>query len=396
MVRTQVGEIGIACEACHGPAEKHVALNANPARRMAQHRTGRDSTIVNPEHLSHVASSQVCGQCHSIKSVARGSDWKFEGFKYRPGDDLEKLTPVIRPTKTPKEHDPKFIEERYWSDGMVRVSGREFNGLVESPCFQKGTMSCLSCHSLHQSDPNDQLARGMESNAACTQCHKDIKTEHTRHASNSSGSLCYNCHMPHTTYGLMKAIRSHQVDSPSVQSSVATGRPNACNLCHLDKTLAWTAEKLTAWFGAKTPDLSHEQKTTSAAALWTLRGDAGQRALLAWHMGWKPAREASGEKWLAPYLGQLLEDPYSAVRYIARRSLRTLPEFQDFEFDYIGPVANRALARQSAWTKWEQAHGRKLDRSGPEILIRPEGQIDRAVWERLLSQRDEKSMYLQE
>jgi len=113
-------------------------------------------------------------------------------------------------------------------------------------------------------------------------------------------------------------------------------------------------------------------------------------------MGWKPAREASGEKWLAPYLGQLLEDPYSTVRYIARRSLRLLPEFQDFEFDYIGPVANRALARQAAWTKWEQTHGRKLDRSGPEILIRPDGQIDRGVWERLLSQRDEKSMYLQE
>jgi predicted CXXCH cytochrome family protein len=328
--------------------------------------------------------------------MARGSDWKFEGFKYRPGDDLEQLTPVIRPTQTPKEHDPKFIEERFWSDGMVRVSGREFNGLVESPCFQKGTMSCLSCHSLHQSHPNDQLARGMESNAACTQCHEDIKSEHTGHAPNSSGSLCYNCHMPHTTYGLMKAIRSHQVDSPSVQASIATGRPNACNLCHLDKTLAWTAGKLTEWFGAKTPDLSHEENTTSAAALWTLRGDAGQRALLAWHMGWKPAHEASGENWLAPYLGQLLEDPYSTVRYMARRSLRALPEFQDFEFDYIGPVANRALARQSAWTKWEQTHAQKLDRSGPEVLIRPDGQVDRAAWERLLRQRDEKSIYLQE
>jgi hypothetical protein len=200
--------------------------------------------------------------------------------------------------------------------------------------------------------------------------------------------------MPHTTYGLMKAIRSHQVDSPSVQATLATGRPNACNLCHLDKTLAWTTEKLTDWFGAKTPDLSQEQKTTSAAALWTLRGDAGQRALLAWHMGWKPARDASGEGWLAPYLGQLLEDPYSTVRYIARRSLRALPGFANFEFDYIGPAADRARARQSVWAKFEQVQ--KPDRSGPEVLIRPDGQIERQTWERLLRQRDDKSMYLQE
>ena len=394
MVRTQLGEIGIACEACHGPAEKHVALNTNPARRLARHREGKDPTVVNPGHLSHLASSQVCGQCHSIKSIPKIAEWKYDGFKYRPGDDLETLTPIIRATEKPKEQDPKFIEERYWSDGMVRVSGREFNGLVESPCFQKGTMSCVSCHSLHESDPDDQLAKGMESNAACTQCHKDLKPNHTHHAQASSGSVCYNCHMPHTTYGLMKAIRSHQIDSPSVRATLATGRPNACNLCHLDKTLAWTAEKLTDWFGAKTPDLSQEQKTTSAAALLTLRGDAGQRALLAWHMGWKPAREASGERWLAPYLGQLLEDPYSTVRYIARRSLRTLPGFADFEVDYIGPAADRARARQSVWAKCEQVQ--KLDRSGPEVLIRPDGQIEQQTWQRLLSQRDDKSMYLQE
>lgn len=249
---------------------------------------------------------------------------------------------------------------------------------------------------MHQGDPDDQLAGKKESNSACTQCHKDIKPEHTHHAQSSSGSLCYNCHMPHTTYGLMKAIRSHQVDSPSVQTTLKTGRPNACNLCHLDKTLAWTSDKLTQWFGARPADLSHEEKTTSAAALWSLRGDAGQRALLAWHMGWAPARQASGERWLAPYLGQLMEDPYSTVRYIARRSLRTLPGFTDFEFDYIGPMPDRTRARLSAWTKWEQTHAKHLDRQGPEILILPDGQIEQQAWQRLLSQRDNKSMYLQE
>src|SRR2546430_13546483 len=49
-----------------------------------------------------------------------------------------------------------FAPSRYWSDGTVRVSGREYNALIESPCFSKGAMTCLSCHSMHQSDPNWQ------------------------------------------------------------------------------------------------------------------------------------------------------------------------------------------------------------------------------------------------
>ena len=48
--------------------------------------------------------------------------------------------------------------------------------------------------------------------------------------------------MTATTYGLVKAIRSHLIDSPTVESSLTTGRPNACNLCHLDRTLDWTAD----------------------------------------------------------------------------------------------------------------------------------------------------------
>jgi len=54
--------------------------------------------------------------------------------------------------------------------------------------------------------------------------------------------------MPHTSYGLLKGIRSHQINSPTVKASLATGRPNACNLCHLDKTLAWSGQKLNEWY----------------------------------------------------------------------------------------------------------------------------------------------------
>ena len=146
-----------------------------------------------------------------------------------------------------------LMEGSFWSDGQVRVSGREFNGLAASACFKRGEMSCLSCHSLHHyQDPDDQLGARMEGNQACLQCHSSFAAKlesHTHHRAESTGSLCYNCHMPFTTYGLLKAIRSHTITSPTVRSSLATGRPNACNLCHLDKSLGWTAQKLNGWYG---------------------------------------------------------------------------------------------------------------------------------------------------
>ncbi len=105
---------------------------------------------------------------------------------------------------------------------------------------------------MHQSSPTNQLAKGMASNAACLQCHSSFEKrpeQHTHHLAGSSGSLCYNCHMPYTSYGLLKALRSHQISNPTVKASLQTGRPNACNLCHLDKSLRWTAQNLFAWYG---------------------------------------------------------------------------------------------------------------------------------------------------
>jgi len=65
-----------------------------------------------------------------------------------------------------------------------------------------------------------QLRPEMDSDQACLQCHKAIGpniTEHTHHEAASSGSRCYNCHMPHNTFGLLHAMRGHQVSWPTVQ-----------------------------------------------------------------------------------------------------------------------------------------------------------------------------------
>jgi len=217
---------------------------------------------------------------------------------------------------------------------------------------------------------------------------------HTHHLANSSGSLCYNCHMPHTTYGLLKSIRSHTISSPNVQVTLNTGRPNACNLCHLDKSLGWTATKLTEWYRIPTPNLSPEEQNTAASVLWALRGDAGQRALLAWHMGWGPALKASGADWIPLYLSQLLTDPYSAVRYLAKRSLKHQPDFAKFDYDYLAPAPQLQAFQHSAFQIASATQS--VRKPNPELLINDDGSWQTNQVRAFLQQRDDHYMELLE
>jgi hypothetical protein len=423
VVETTAAEFGIACEACHGPGERHARMNGNPLRRYGLHLSASsDDTIKQPLRMDARRSSEVCGQCHGV--------WEFydqagerhansAGLPFRPGDELRTTRFVAQPASNADSPamkallaiDPRFISDSFWSDGMVRVTGREYNGLIESPCFTKATenartLSCMSCHAMHTSpgDPrpldqwaDDQLAPRMAGNEACVQCHPAVGarlTAHTKHGAESTGSACYNCHMPYTTYGLLKTIRSHTVSNPSAAETRQTGRPNACNLCHLDKTLKWTAESLGRWYGMPEVSLDEDEQTVAASLLWLLRGDAGQRAITAQAMAWPPAQQASGTGWMAPFLAQLLDDPYDAIRFIAFRSLRTLPGFGAFDYDFVQPPAVRRAAQLRAMATWDRAPNQPRT-TRPDLLMKANG-VDVETTLRLLKGRNTRRMLLRE
>jgi hypothetical protein len=422
---TTTAEFGIACEACHGPAFDHVRANHSPLRRYVHHVGDQaDASIVQPQHLLPARTSEVCGQCHGVWNYYQREDERrvnIAGFPFRPGDDLRQTRFVVQPavdhsSPTVTEllsRDPGLVRDSFWSDGMIRVSGREYNGLIDSPCFKDAPdakkISCSSCHTMHKTDDDPrslqtwadthQVSAGLDTNTACLQCHEQLRstlTGHTKHAASSSGSNCYNCHMPYTTYGLLRALRSHQISSPTVRASVETGRPNACNLCHLDKTLSWTSEHLADWYGIPKVSLKGDEESVAASLLWLLKGDAGQRAITAWSMGWKPAQEASGSGWTTPFLIGLLDDPYDAVRFVAYKSLRSLPAMNTFTYNFMAPHDRRLADVGQALTMWQHHRPAADPKLTPALLYDEAGNLNAELLNRLASQRDDRRVSLRE
>ena len=409
---TQVGEFGIACEACHGPGQEHVKFHE-------QDRSSKEiGRIVDPMQLSVDQQRDVCARCHSVgfvdmKAVGR-ENYHKHGQSFRPGDLISECSDycVVQgsPSHLKSETFRKWFttvrpnpNNYFWPDGQVRVSGRAYNGMLESKCAQDSDLTCLTCHTMHQSNVeiqdlwrDDQLRPGMRDDGACLMCHQEYKelgSKHTHHPADSSGSRCMNCHMPHTVYGMLKTIRSHTISSPSVKSAIETTRPTACNLCHLDHTLAETAKHLSDWYGKDVPDLTDEEQTISLAVLQLLKGDAAQRVLQITAMERPEAQNASGTNWIVVYALVGMLDRYSAIRLIAERLYSSLPDAPPLDFNYATPPEQRASLISKRLKQIQDMHSLQTN---PALLIDEEGRIDHKRLNSLLKSQNNRPVFLQE
>jgi predicted CXXCH cytochrome family protein len=347
---SKVAELGIACEACHGPGEEHSAAQRDPLRRYRHHfEEQRDPLIVQPTRLDQERAVGVCGQCHGQRMpepLSRAEAWFTSGPTYRSGERLlDHVAPIAHDTPVRGNADPDLFRLRFWGDGTPRLTAYEYQGVTGSACYTKGPLTCGSCHTMHSGDVHGNLEPAMRGNAACVQCHGEIGRDvaaHTKHGAASSGSACMECHMPRMVYGVVEIHRSHDIEIPDAARDAEAGRPNACTLCHLDRSSVWAArETARLWerpaviprFRA---DKAPLELADSIASL--LAGDAVQRAVYAKALGRDDSAVDPRDKAFARlHLAVTLGDGYPSIRWLAQRSLHALE--REYPIDTLDALA---------------------------------------------------------
>ena len=394
--KTEVAELGIACGACHGPAGEHAQRALSPLTRYRwqwkeQNMSAR--LVVNPDRLDSDRSAMICGHCHGQRipePPQRIRPMMSRGDPYDPGKNLREFyKPVQRDDKVESSEGPHgekvsfSFATRFWPDGSPRLTAYEYQGMTRSKCFTAGKpghrITCTSCHSMHDGDPRGQLTEKMKTNAACNQCHQQFATSaqlvaHTKHSAESTGSLCYNCHMPRIVYGVMAAHRTHDITNPRPEDTIQFGKPNACNQCHnnwsVNRALAETQRLWPNSSKASDPgDPRFDEPEGQRAAF---AGDAVTRALTVAAM--VPATDAT-----APLLLEAMQDTYPIVRYFSANALAALRPALP-KPDYLAPASVREATLQT-WSPLWPAELRQTAREARERLAAQRSETDVEVGE---------------
>ena len=113
-------------------------------------------------------------------------------------------------------------------------------------------------------------------------------------------------------------------------------------------------------------------------------------------MGWAPAQRASGYEWFYPYLAFELNDPYPAVRYVAWKSLRSLPGFANYDYDFTVDDAQQKVAASMAYDKWWTQVRDSRHAYEWKTILQPSGRFRQSEYERLLRERDNRQLRLLE
>ncbi len=340
--RTELGEIGIACEACHGPASDHLARHRNPLRRMLGAADVGDGSIAHPGRLSPRDESGVCGRCHGNRISADVASVLREGDGFLPGTPLSEVSrPIFRDSElaSDPEGSRAIFQQRFWPDGSPRLSAYEYQGLLLSPCYQEEAeagargLGCNHGHDMHGDEPALQVRAGRQGDGACLSCHARDELGGAAgaggHGGHGDAISCLDCHMPRTTYGLLQGMINHRITSPDPGALVGRDdQPDACTQCHVERSRSWAAGSMAA-LGLTGTDAS--ANAPAASESWAPRvvldlhgGDPLQRGLATQALA-RP--EATGDpRQRMAWLVDGLEDEYPAVRWMAWRGLKQLVE----------------------------------------------------------------------
>ncbi|MBL4769167.1 MAG: ammonia-forming cytochrome c nitrite reductase subunit c552 [Rhodobacteraceae bacterium] len=231
-------EIGVGCEACHGPASAHLDWAAGRAvASSAVDLNELGLTISLTSEAGAETQIQQCAGCHSRReSIGDGNP--IPGTPFHDAFNLSVLRPGL-----------------YHNDGQVLDEVYVYGSFLQSKMYARG-VTCTNCHEPHSAGFK------IEGNGLCTQCHSEAgnsdfptliaanydNPSHHFHAEGSAGAQCKNCHMPEKTYMGIDVRSDHSFRIPRPDLGAETSSPDTCTSCHEDQSQDWAAARIAQWY----------------------------------------------------------------------------------------------------------------------------------------------------
>ncbi|MGH9341946.1 MAG: multiheme c-type cytochrome [Acidobacteriota bacterium] len=182
-------ELGISCQKCHGPGDRHVQYHdENPEETSGRY-------ILNPASFSRERRIDNCALCHSGLREP-----KMPPFTSVPGQALDDY---LMPAHVP-------------DDLKIDVHGNQAGLLRSSRCFKESPeMSCSTCHDIHAQE-RDLASLSQK----CLQCHRPHDWTLADPPQARIDEFCVSCHMPdqrsdvvtlESKEGLFPRYRNHAI-----------------------------------------------------------------------------------------------------------------------------------------------------------------------------------------
>jgi hypothetical protein len=301
--------LGISCESCHFGGREHALSGGevkisfvprSPYLKLTRQKEGR---IVTNDRKNPATINGICTQCHSGNAL-------------------------LFPT------------------GCAEFNSREGLDFNLGACSSQ--MTCVHCHEPHTAGALEGAPTNPAHVAVCVKCHNQYGDEKTAtahpHHPPSAGVTCLDCHMPRQTLGIDRLVRTHRVGMPVEAAMVSKNLANACNICHLDRSLRWTLTELERGWGkpiavAATDDNPVEWDQ-AMGDVWLKGKHTGMRRVAAETY----VQSAWGRSKLSDLIGAL-NDPEPINRVIIRRAVEKAwaRKLGTEEYDPTAPPADRAV-----------------------------------------------------
>ncbi len=242
---------GQSCEACHGPASRHLETRGKEPGLIQSFKTG-DPAV----------AAELCLRCHENNACEPGAQWRFSVHAHNGVTCVDCHTSHYNvPAGTPPTTEPGAAMldsngrpitltayEKPAQRSSLAGSSNNLNAVAPYVCYKchadmqemqeiagphqicgPNGFNCTTCH-----DPHGKIREETRTDL-CLQCHGNGAPVMAWHSSTHSlvGTACTDCHNPHPSSGVPRVVNvSHTDVRRPKRLPMAVQEPEVCYKCH--------------------------------------------------------------------------------------------------------------------------------------------------------------------